>query len=88
MAQKIIKIGTGDKKALAYPTLSNICKIYHKYSNKDIRCDVISTGCAVDNLQNIISGILDFGVTKTNKKAEISDYLRSMFGLHYEFFTF
>jgi TRAP-type uncharacterized transport system substrate-binding protein len=64
---KIIRIGTGSKKALAYPTASAICDIYNKYNiYSNITCQAISTGGSEDNLNGIMSGEFDMGVIKTD----------------------
>lgn len=97
--QKIIKIGTGNKDALAYPILSSICDTFNKnntYSN--VRCQAISTGGSEDNLDGIISKKYDAGVVKSDM--EYNAYngigvfagkpyrdLRTIFGLHNEYLT-
>lgn len=94
-AKTTINIGTGSKKALAFPTLSNICNIYDKYGNYDVNCNVISTGGAKDNLEQILKGKIEMAVTKANvqryryenPKRKKENNLRTLFGLHYEYFT-
>ena len=96
---KIIKIGTGNKDALAYPILSSICDNFNKnntYSN--VRCQAITTGGSEDNLDGIISKKYDAGVIKSDM--EYNAYngigvfagkpyrdLRTIFGLHNEYLT-
>ena len=96
---KVIKIGTGNKNALAYPIMSSICDIFNKYSlDKNISCQAIETGGSEDNLNGIISGKYDAGVIKADMEYNVYNgigvfaknpyrELRNIFGLHNEFLT-
>jgi TRAP transporter TAXI family solute receptor len=98
-SHKIIKIGTGNKNALAYPVVSAICDIFNKNTlNKTISCKAIETGGSEDNLDGIISGKFDMGVIKADMQYNAyngvgifngKSYrdLRTVFGLHNEFLT-
>lgn len=94
-----IKIGTGNKNALAYPILSSICEIFNKYNlDKKTSCIAVSTGGSEDNLNGIINGKYDAGVIKADM--EYNAYngigifankpyrdLRNIIGLHSEYLT-
>lgn len=96
---KIIKIGTGNKNALAYPIISDMCRIFNKYNlNKNLSCEAIETGGSEDNLNGIINGKYDAGVIKADM--EYNAYngigafanrpyrdLRNIIGLHKEYLT-
>lgn len=97
--QKIIKIGTGNKDALAYPIVSSICDTFNKNNTySTVRCQAISTGGSEDNLNGIIDKEYDAGVIKSDM--EYNAYngigvfagksyrsLRTIFGLHNEYLT-
>lgn len=96
---KIIKIGTGNKNALAYPVLSSMCEVFNqKNLDKNVSCQAISTGGSEDNLNGIIKGEYDAGVIKADMEYNayngIGVYhgkayreLRTVFGLHNEYLT-
>lgn len=97
--QRTIKIGTGSKNALAYPIVSAMCDIFNKNSlNKEVFCQVISTGGSEDNLDGIINGKFDMGVIKADMQYNAYNGigifagkpyrdLRTLFGLHNEYLT-
>lgn len=96
---RIIKIGTGNKKALAYPVISTMCEVFNqKTLNKNISCEAIETGGSEDNLNGIISGKYDAGVIKADMEYNVyngigvfagKSYrdLRNIIGLHNEYLT-
>ena len=96
---KIIKIGTGNKDAVAYPIMSSICDTFNRYnSSKGMSCEAISTGGSEENLNGIISGKYDAGVIKADMEYNAYNgivifaskpyrYLRNIMGLHYEYLT-
>jgi hypothetical protein len=96
---RIIKIGTGNKNALAYPVVSAMCEVFNKNNiNNKVSCQAIETSGSGDNLNGIISGKYDMGVIKADM--EYNAYngvgtfsgkpyreLRTVLGLHNEFLT-
>jgi TRAP transporter TAXI family solute receptor len=97
--QKIIKIGTGNKDALAYPIISSICDTFNRNNTySSVSCQAISTEGSEDNLYGIISKKYDAGVIKADM--EYNAYngiglfagkpyreLRTILGLHNEYLT-
>jgi hypothetical protein len=98
-ATRVIKIGTGNKNALAYPVLSAICKVFNKNNlHKKISCQAIPTGGSEDNLNGVINGQYDMGVIKADMQYNAYNGigifagkpyrdLRTVFGLHNEYLT-
>ncbi len=96
---RIIKIGTGNKSALAYPIVSAICDIFNKNNlGKKVSCRAIATGGSEDNLDGIVSGRYDMGVIKADMQYNAYNGigifaekpyrdLRTVFGLHNEYLT-
>ena len=94
LIKEVLTIGTGSKKALAYPTIEGVCKIFNKYST-NYACKPIETRGSEDNLKGITSGKFHMGVLKADM--QYNSYngmgfaqknpnrsLRSLFGLHME----
>ena len=96
---KIIKIGTGNKNALAYPIMSDVCNTFNSYNlEKNIPCLVFQTGGSEDNLNGIINQEYDAGVIKADMAYNVYNgigifsgkafrALRTIFGLHNEYLT-
>lgn len=96
---RIIKIGTGNKNALAYPVVSAMCEVFNKNNiNNKVSCQAIETGGSGDNLNGIISGKYDMGVIKADMQYKAYNgvgtfsgkpyrELRTIIGLHNEFLT-
>jgi TRAP transporter TAXI family solute receptor len=96
---RVIKIATGNKKALAYPILSSMCNLFNqKNLDKKLSCQVVETGGSEDNLSGLISKKYEAGVLKADMEYNayngIGTYfgkpyreLRTMFGLYNEYLT-
>jgi len=83
--KRIIRIGTGNKEALAYPIISAICDVFNKNTpDKNISCKAIETGGSEDNLNGIISGKYDLGVIKADMAYNISEFLSGSLTRIYE----
>ncbi len=96
---KIIKIGTGNKSAVAYPMMVSMCETFNKYNlNKKVSCVAISTNGSEENMEGVIDGKYDAGVIKADMeynayngigifdKKSYRD-LRNIIGLHKEYLT-
>lgn len=95
-----IRIGTGGKTGVYFPTGGAICKLVNR-GTKDhgVNCLVESTGGSVSNLKAIRGGTLDFGIaqsdwqyhslngTSTFTDDQPFEKLRAVFSLHPEPFT-
>ncbi|MGI9525017.1 MAG: TAXI family TRAP transporter solute-binding subunit [Hyphomicrobiaceae bacterium] len=99
-ADRTIRIGTGGKTGVYYPSGGAICRLVNRGRKKHgIRCTVESTGGSVYNLKAIRAGEMDFGVAQSDwqfhsfkgssKFAENGPFqdLRAVFSLHPEPFT-
>lgn len=98
-SKRVIRIGTGNKSAIAYPTMSAMCDIFNKRNvHRNMSCEAIQTGGSEDNLKGIMSGKYDAGVIKADMeydayngvgahKGEPYRDLRTVFGLHNEYLT-
>lgn len=98
-SKRVIRIGTGNKSAIAYPTMSSICDIFNKKnSHRNISCKAIQTGGSEENLKGIMSGKYDAGVIKADMEYDAYNgigvhkgkpyrELRTVFGLHSEYLT-
>lgn len=96
----VIRIGTGGKTGVYYPTGGAICRLVNRTTAEHgIQCTVESTGGSVYNLKAVRSGTLDFGIAQsdwqfhsyngTSKFAEDGkdENLRAVFSIHPEPFT-
>ncbi len=64
---ELITIGTGGLTGTYYPTGANICYLINKNRNtSDIRCNAISTGGSVYNIQAIMSDKFEFGIAQND----------------------
>lgn len=95
-----IRIGTGGKTGVYYPTGGAICRLVNR-GTKDhgVECTIESTGGSVYNLKAIRAGEMDFGIAQsdwqyhsykgTSKFEEDQAYedLRAVFSIHPEPFT-
>jgi TRAP transporter TAXI family solute receptor len=95
-----IRIGTGGKTGVYYPTGGAICRLVNRSTaDHGITCTVESTGGSVYNLKAVRSGTLDFGIAQSDwqyhsfngssKFEEDGKYedLRAVFSVHPEPFT-
>jgi len=96
----VIRIGTGGKTGVYYPTGGAICRLVNRTTAEHgIQCTVESTGGSVYNLKAIRGGTLDFGIAQsdwqfhsyngTSKFSEDGkdENLRAVFSVHPEPFT-
>jgi TRAP transporter TAXI family solute receptor len=99
-ADRTIRIGTGGKTGVYYPTGGAICRLVNRSTKKHgIKCTVESTGGSVYNLKALRAGEMDFGVAQSDwqfhsykgssKFAANGPFqeLRAVFSLHPEPFT-
>jgi TRAP transporter TAXI family solute receptor len=95
-----IRIGTGGKTGVYYPTGGAICRLVNRGTKKHgVKCTVESTGGSVYNLKAIRAGDMDFGVAQSdwqfhsfNGSSKFSESgpfpeLRAVFSVHPEPFT-
>lgn len=95
-----IRIGTGGKKGVYYPTGGAICRLVNRgAAAHGIQCTVESTGGSVTNLRAIRAGGMDFGIAQSDwqfhsyngssKFKEDTPFgeLRAVFSVHPEPFT-
>ncbi len=95
-----IRIGTGGKTGVYFPTGGAICRLVNRGTKAHgVKCTVESTGGSVYNLKAIRAGELDFGVAQSDwqfhshkgssKFAEDGPFeeLRAVFSVHPEPFT-
>lgn len=95
-----IRIGTGGKTGVYFPTGGAICRLTNRgIADHGVSCQVESTGGSVYNLKAIRAGTLDFGIAQsdwqfhsmngTSKFEDETPYgeLRAVFSLHPEPFT-
>jgi TRAP transporter TAXI family solute receptor len=96
----VIRIGTGGKTGVYYPTGGAICRLVNRTTSEHgIQCTVESTGGSVYNLKAVRAGTLDFGIAQsdwqfhsyngTSKFEEDGKdkNLRAVFSVHPEPFT-
>jgi TRAP transporter TAXI family solute receptor len=96
----VIRIGTGGKTGVYYPTGGAICRLVNRTTAEHgIQCTVESTGGSVYNLKAVRAGTLDFGIAQsdwqfhsyngTSKFEEDGkdENLRAVFSVHPEPFT-
>jgi TRAP transporter TAXI family solute receptor len=99
-AAESIKIGTGGKTGVYFPTGGAICRLVNRSTAKHgITCNVESTGGSVYNLKAIRAGELDFGIAQSDwqfhsyngssrfEEDGPNEELRSVFSVHPEPFT-
>jgi TRAP transporter TAXI family solute receptor len=97
-AETFVIIGTGSVTAVYYPAGGAICHVVNQEST-NIRCLVQGTGGAIDNIEALRIGELQFGITQsdwlyhafhgTDRFSEVGAFedLRGVFSLHAEPFT-
>jgi TRAP transporter TAXI family solute receptor len=96
--ETFIIIGTGSVTAVYYPAGGAICRVVNEQST-NIRCLVQSTGGAIDNIEALRTGELQFGIAQsdwlyhafrgTDRFSELGAFedLRAVFSIHAEPFT-
>lgn len=68
-APRFITIGTGGITGVYYPTGGAIAKIVNAQKDKyNLRATVESTGASVFNINAVLSGDLDFGITQADRQ--------------------
>lgn len=95
-----IRIGTGGKTGVYFPTGGAICRLVNRgTAEHGVACEVESTGGSVFNLQAVRAGTLDFGIAQSdwqfhslNGSSRFEEDrpfpdLRAVFSLHAEPFT-
>lgn len=98
--EKIVRIGTGGKTGVYYPSGGAVCRLVNRGTKTHgIKCSVESTGGSVYNLKTVRAGELDFGIAQsdwqyhsykgTSKFEGDTPYedLRAVFSIHPEPFT-
>lgn len=98
--RSFISIGTGSVTGVYYPAGGAICHLINKNrDHHDIRCTVESSDGSRKNVENIVSGIVDFGIVQSDiqynalngtsgfEGAGPAENLRAVMSLHYEAFT-
>ena len=98
--EQTIRIGTGGKTGVYYPTGGAICRLVNRGTPKHgIKCTIESTGGSVYNLKSIRASKLDFGIAQsdwqfhsykgTSKFEEDTPFedLRAVFSIYAEPFT-
>ena len=96
----VIKIGTGGKTGVYFPTGGAICRLVNRgTAEHGVQCTVESTGGSVYNLNAVRDGTLDFGIAQSdwqfhsfNGSSRFEDDgpnvdLRAVFSVHPEPFT-
>ncbi len=100
VAKETIRIGTGGKTGVYFPTGGAICRLVNRGAKTHgIKCNVESTGGSVYNLKTIRGAGLDFGIAQSDwqyhsfkgtsrfKEDGPYDELRAVFSVHPEPFT-
>ena len=65
--ETVIRIGTGGKTGVYFPTGGAICRLVNKgTAEHGVTCLVESTGGSVSNLNAIKAGTLDFGIAQSD----------------------
>lgn len=95
-----ITIGTGSVTGVYYPAGGSICHLLNRGRIKHgIRCSVESSSGSVENIENILSSNIDFGIVQSDTQYQAvhglsgfapdgpNDRLRSVMSLYYESFT-
>ncbi|MDH5188849.1 MAG: TAXI family TRAP transporter solute-binding subunit [Rhodospirillaceae bacterium] len=95
-----ITIGTGSVTGVYYPAGGSICHLLNRgRAEHGIRCSVESSSGSVENIENIISGNVDFGIVQSDTQYQAvngvsaftaagpNDQLRAVMSLYYESFT-
>ncbi len=98
--RSFMSIGTGSVTGVYYPAGGSICYLVNKNRDRhDIRCTVESSDGSRQNVENILSGIIDFGIVQSDiqyhavngtsgfENVGPAENLRSVMSLHYEAFT-
>ncbi|MBF0188231.1 MAG: TAXI family TRAP transporter solute-binding subunit [Magnetococcales bacterium] len=95
---RFVTIGTGGVTGVYYPAGGAICQMVNKgQGSSGIRCNVESTGGSVYNVNSLLAGEMEFGVSQADVvyKARVGQEpfnskrstLRSLFSLHTEVVT-
>ena len=95
-----VTIGTGSVTGVYYPAGGSICYLLNRERARHaIRCSVESSSGSVENIKNILSGDIDFGIVQSDTQYQAvnglsgfassgpNDQLRSVMSLYYESFT-
>ncbi|AXI47569.1 C4-dicarboxylate ABC transporter substrate-binding protein [Sulfitobacter sp. SK012] len=98
--ETVIRIGTGGKTGVYYPTGGAICRLVNRgTAEHGIQCTVESTGGSVYNLKAVRAGTLDFGIAQSDwqfhsfngsskfEEDGADQNLRAVFSVHPEPFT-
>ncbi len=98
--EQTIRIGTGGKTGVYYPTGGAICRLVNRGTAKHgVQCTIESTGGSVYNLKAIRASRMDFGIAQSDwqfhsykgsskfKEDTPFDDLRAVFSVHPEPFT-
>ena len=99
-AESSIRIGTGGKTGVYFPTGGAICRLVNRSTAEHgIKCNVESTGGSVYNLKAIRAGEMDFGIAQSDwqyhsfngssrfEEDGAFEELRAVFSVHPEPFT-
>ena len=98
--KNFIAIGTGSVTGVYYPAGGSICHLLNRgRRTHGIRCSVESSSGSVENIKNVYSGDIDFGVVQSDTQYHAvnglsafaddgpHDRLRSVMSLYFESFT-